>query len=189
LGALHHKPPPWRGEWWAYHPAKAPPPERDVSWAGTASILETLRAALAETSSSLRFAAVEGLGAARDTNSASQLRELFSRESDLPVRQAILTALARLKDSDSGPLFVSAAQDPGNDLALRKAAVSALGELRDTNAIPALAALLGAAASGPARASESSGISLAAIESLRRIGGDAALAALRTVLKATAFEN
>src|SRR5207247_1559291 len=35
LAALHHQLPEWRGEWWAYHPAKAPPPARTVTWAGT----------------------------------------------------------------------------------------------------------------------------------------------------------
>ncbi len=189
LASLHHKPPPWRGEWWAYHPAKAPPPERNVAWAGTAPILETLRAALAESGPPLRLAAVEGLGAARDTNAAPRLRELFVRESVPALRLAILPALTRLKDTDSAPLFASAAQDRAADSSLRNAAASALGELGDTNAVTALAALLGAPASGPARSSKPAGLRLAAIESLGRIGGDASLAALRAVLNAPSFDD
>jgi putative membrane-bound dehydrogenase-like protein len=189
VASLHHEPPPWRGEWWAYHPAKAPPPERNVSWAGTEPILETLRAALAESSSPVRLAAVEGLGAARDTNAAPRLRELLVRESELALRLAILTALTRLKDADAAPLFASAVQDRGADPALRKAAASALGELRDTNSVPSLAGLLGEPASGPARSSEPSELRLAAIESLGRIRGDAAFAALRAVLKSGSFDD
>ncbi|HEU0011572.1 MAG TPA: HEAT repeat domain-containing protein [Verrucomicrobiae bacterium] len=189
LAALHHQPPAWRGEWWAYHPAKAPPPERNVSWAGTVPILETLRAALAESSPPLRLAAVEGVGAARDTNAAPRLRELFLRESELAIRQGILAALTRLRDTDSAPLFASAVQDRATDAALRKAAASALGELRDTNSVPALAAVLGAPASEPARSPEPAGLRLAAIESLGRIGGDAAVEVLRTALKAVSLDD
>jgi putative heme-binding domain-containing protein len=186
LASLHHQPPPWRGEWWAYHPAKAPPPERNVSWAGTLPILESLRSALAESSPPLRLAAVEGLGAARDTNSAPQLRELFAREPELAIRLAMLTALTRLKDTAAAPLFAKVAQDRADDLALRKAAVGAVGELGDTNEVPALAALLATRTDRPA---EPSDLRLVAIESLGRIGGDAALAALRDGLKASSLED
>ena len=97
--------------------------------------------------------------------------------------------MTRLKDTNSAPLFANAAQDLSADPALRKAAVSALGELRDTNSVPALAALLGAPASGPAGSPEASGLRLAAIESLGHIGGDAALAALRTALQAVSLDD
>src|SRR5439155_17289054 len=43
IAALHHKPPQWNGEWWAYHPALAPPPIKNVAWKGTRKVLTVLR--------------------------------------------------------------------------------------------------------------------------------------------------
>jgi len=55
VAALHHKPPQWNGEWWAYHPALAPPPIKNVAWSGTEKVLIVLRRSIQATEPSLRL--------------------------------------------------------------------------------------------------------------------------------------
>lgn len=108
LADLRHQPPEWRGEWWAYHPAKAPAPERTVAWSSTQRILGALRAALSAPEPSLRVAAAQGLTRARDTNSLPKLRFLYANDTTEAVRTAALQCLAQARDADAAPLLASA---------------------------------------------------------------------------------
>lgn len=112
LASLYRKEPPWDGKWWngypgvsPYHPALSPRPARTVDWEGTPLVLETLRKALGDADARVRGSAVEGLGQARDRDSAALLRALFAREGDLAVRVAILRSLSIFKDAGSKDLL------------------------------------------------------------------------------------
>ena len=180
LAALHHQPPEWRGEWWAYHPAKAPPPERTVSWTRTETILATLRAALSEPDARLRLAAVEGLSEARDTNSAAGLRARFKEDSDLAVRRAALQALARLKDTDSARLVAELLRSPQANPALLADAVHLSAQFGGAEVTKALVDRL-QNGSPPAE------LRLPCIDALARIGGDASSSELRSLIKSPAI--
>jgi len=182
LAALHHQPPEWRGEWWAYHPAKAPPPERTVSWAGTETILRILRAALADSDARLRHVAVEGLGEARDINSAPALRKLFVEERDAAIRRAALRALARLKDAGAVPLIAALIRNEQTEATLLAEAIRLAPQFEKPELASALIALLEKAPTLPI-------LRVECIEALARIGGNDAGAALRKLLKASPLEE
>lgn len=180
LASLHHEPPSWQGEWWAYHPAKAPPPERTLAWAGTPRILDVLRSALGENDPQLRLIAVNGLSAARDTQSAPVFRRLFSDDSIPTVRQAALAAIVRIKDSSAVPLLVTNAIRTHADTPSRRAALEALADLGATNAVSEIVLLLKA---------PSLELRLAAIASLGKLGGTAGVAALKGALANSPLEE
>jgi putative membrane-bound dehydrogenase-like protein len=182
LAALHHQPPEWRGEWWAYHPAKAPAPERTVAWAGTEIILRALREALTGPEPRLRLVAAEGLGEARDPSSAGALRELLDEERDAALRGAALRALARLKDGEAAPLIAALLRNERTEPALLGEAIRLTPQFEKPELTPALVAFL-------QRPSAPAGLRLEGIEALARIGGTNATAALRALLKASPAEE
>src|SRR5262249_52170098 len=61
LAEVPRRRPAWRGEWWAYPPALAPPPARTETWRGTTIVLDTLRDRLDDADPRVRLASVEGL--------------------------------------------------------------------------------------------------------------------------------
>jgi putative heme-binding domain-containing protein len=180
LAILHHQPPEWRGEWWAYHPAKAARPERTVEWAGTAVVLDLLRANLANTEPGIRRIATEGLAGARDGESAPALRDVFSNDADATVRRAALAALVRIKDTGAAPLIAITLTQPGSNADWHRAAIEALAELRATNSVPVLV--------GALRDSDA-GVRQATIAALGKLGGPVALDALRAALRSAALDD
>ena len=90
----------WNGEWWAYHPALAAPPVKMEAWEATPRILEHFQKLLAK-EPDLRLAVIQALGEAQETSIASTLRSIFFEDERLAVREAILDALAKFKDSES----------------------------------------------------------------------------------------
>ena len=129
LAAIHHQPPVWKGEWWAYHPALQPPPERTAAWPGTELVLTTLRAASADSDPTVRRSALNGLLAAKDKAAAPILRERLGAESELENRQLILKTLAVIKDEQARPLVVALLSDAAAPEPLRLAAINAAGQL------------------------------------------------------------
>jgi putative heme-binding domain-containing protein len=107
LAALHHQKPAWKGEWWAYHPVNAAPPAKTVEWPGTARVLQTLRAALDDSSARVRRAALAGLRDANDATASARLRELFTVETDPEARRLIVAALGVTKDAEARGLIAS----------------------------------------------------------------------------------
>jgi putative membrane-bound dehydrogenase-like protein len=199
LTALHHQAKPWRGEWWAYHPVNQPPPAKTEAWAGTATVLAVLGKHLSDKDARLRLAAVNGVRESGHGPAAPAVRQLFSRETNLEVRQAALRALAALRDTNSVPLIdpvlrnsqpnnpllpdaIAAAARIGGDRIAQSLIQLLRNQASDTNlALPAIQAL------GQLKSSEAAGLIAeqlprrepdvrnAAIESLTQIGGDAAL--------------
>lgn len=177
LAGLHRKPPAWKGEWWAYHPVKSPPPEKTVEWQGTATVLAALRTALGDDDANVRLAAVEGIGEARDADSAARLREMLERETGAEMKRALVEALGRLRDSNAGPLLMH--EIARADDTLQTKIAWALGEMKFGPAAPALAEVA-------VRASTNS--RAAALEALVQIGGESGFAALRLLANADSIE-
>jgi len=124
LGAMAFQPEPYRGSWWAYHPAKRPPPVPATRWAGTDPALAALRHGLTEaTAADSRRTAAESLGHAQDPAAITPLRDRLARDPDVSVRTAALTALATMQDTATAPLVGRLLSDTDAPLTLRLAAV------------------------------------------------------------------
>lgn len=157
LAPLHHKPPEWKGEWWAYHPFRLAPPAKTNDWEGSSIIFETLSAAIDDTVASVRSNALDGL-AMFGTEAAGDL--LVTRvDSD---RAAVMRGLAAMKYSKGGSIAAKAIRDgdlsnPALQLAKSSpsaeviaaleaaespAAISTLAELRSERSIPKIIAFL-----------------------------------------------
>ena len=141
IAALHHRQPAWKGQWWAYHPALQPPPARTEPWSGTDLVLTTLRDGLRETEPALRRACIDGLAAARDTNSAPALRAVFPHESDPASRATILRALGAMKDSGTLALVVAELKQPRHP-ETTAAAMAAAEEIGGDDAVRGLSSFL-----------------------------------------------
>ena len=202
LAPLHHRLPPWNGDWWAYHPALAPPPKRTVEWAGTKPVLAALHRAVADPAPTVRLLAVEGIQAAEHLPAVPALIDLYRVETNSSVRRAVLQTFAALRATNATSLVRGLLMDPPSDgdlmrEAIRAAsalggkdiisgldqlarsrhgtrgdAVSALGELRAAETIPTLTRAL---------ADPEPSVRLAAIRSLGDIKGPEAFEALRSV--------
>lgn len=167
LAPLHRKDPPWKGEWWGspYHPALSPRPPRTLAWAGTESVLAVLREALDDADARVRLAALAAIREANDPASAPKLRERFARETDGPVRGAILRALGFLRDAGARDLIAAVLADRSAEAALLEDAVVAAEQLGEADLLAKCVA-----DRSPARES--------AIGALSRIGGETAVGAL-----------
>jgi len=180
LASLHRKLPPWKGEWWAYHPVDQPPPRKTDDWAGTRAVLETLRSLLHDPDPAVRAAAVDGLREARDAKAAPLLRASFTAERDVTARRRILRALGELADPDAAEILEAVLDDPAAAMDLADEALAAaerVGGARLGEAVRRFAARSGPAASPSA----------ALVTSLRvlgAIGGDEAVATLSEFLAA-----
>ncbi|MEX0585879.1 MAG: HEAT repeat domain-containing protein, partial [Pirellulales bacterium] len=195
------QPAPWRGEWWAYHPALKLPPAKTTAWKGTEPIRQVLRRCLADDSPEVRRAAVGGLRQLPDADSAAMLRGLFEREADDAVRVEILEALGATRDQQAAPLVERVLSNPRASASLRITAIAAgerIGGAEIGGAIVqalrtsddpqfrvAAAAALGkikAAASAEALAplarDARAEVRQTALESLARIGDDGAMRAI-----------
>ena len=107
LGALHRQPPPWQGEWWAYHPANSAPPARTGRWAGTAVAEEALLNALQSPSEPVRSAALLAVGDARVEAAADLLEALAGETTDASERRAVVRARSRLGDDRARHFFAA----------------------------------------------------------------------------------
>jgi len=211
LAAIAHKAPEWKGEWWAYHPALQPPPERTITWEGTELILATLRSELGNADVTVRRVALKGLLAAKDASAAPQLRARFSAEADPENRRLMLQTLAVLKDDQTRPLVVALLKDATAPESLRLAAIEAAGQLGGDEASSAVLGLLGtdslspalllatienvallkpaygAAALRPYAVSTNTIVREAALDALIKVSPDQALEAIRPLLQHADF--
>ena len=141
IAALHHQVPPWKGQWWAYHPALQRPPAKTEAWSGTDTVLVTLRDGLHEREPDLRRACIEGLAIARDTNSAPTLLEIFPRETDPASRATILRTLGAMKYPGALALVATELKQRGQP-ETTAAAITAAEEIGGAEAVKALSGLL-----------------------------------------------
>ncbi|MBM3836347.1 MAG: c-type cytochrome [Verrucomicrobia bacterium] len=127
LASWHRQRPPWKGEWWAYHPVNAPPPQKTIDWAGTPTILAALREGLQEADRSVRLASLQGILEAKDTAAAPRLRELFQKEKDPEIKRELLAAFGALKDNAATKLIRNVLSL--SDAALLAGAISAAEQI------------------------------------------------------------
>jgi putative heme-binding domain-containing protein len=169
LGTLERQYPTWKGEWGAYHPALAPPPEKTMPWEGTATALAALTGALDEPDPVLRRAAAEALRFAKDSAAAAKLRVQFEKENEIAVRISIAAALGAVKDAASARLVGRVLDDQKSDPGLVRSAVVAAGQIATQDLVrPLRQHVLDA----------SSEIASAAVEALSNIAGDEATSAI-----------
>jgi putative membrane-bound dehydrogenase-like protein len=111
--------------WWGTMPARNPAPPKDVEWAGTPIVTEAIRAALNDSDSTVRRAAVQGLKDAPDPTVSGSLAKLFESDRDVPTRESILAALAAAKAPEASRLVDHVLSDPKANEALVPAALEA----------------------------------------------------------------
>jgi putative membrane-bound dehydrogenase-like protein len=170
LASMHRQPPRWKGEWWAYHPALAPPPEKTVEWAATPAILDALRARLDDVTAAVRRAATDGLRRAQDVASAPAMRAQLARESDTGARAALFEALGAFRDAAAAQTIVSALARETDSFVLR-AALRAGASVGGDTIVVALTNLLHRDGLDPVIATET-------IESLVRLKATSAVPAI-----------
>lgn len=218
LARLARKPPPWKGEWWAYFPLSGTPPRRTETWEGTARALDAVRGALPAPAAAVRRAAVQALGDLQDEASAPALVALFRRERDNETRNGILAALAAMKKSEAGALagevltgprrqlhrhavltaeavgavspLVNYLQRPDGEPEALRLALRALGAMKAAEAAPAVDPWLAApSSSGRTRPTRTvDGIRAAAATARGQIGGPGAPESLRPLLRDPSLE-
>jgi putative heme-binding domain-containing protein len=104
LAPLHHKPPTWNGQWWAYHPFRLAPPARTNAWPGTTNIAHALSTVLSADQAPIRLLAARGFGQLPRELVGSRLLARFPSESDPDVRDALITAIGRLRPTGASPM-------------------------------------------------------------------------------------
>lgn len=157
LSPLHHKPPEWKGEWWAYHPFRLSPPTKTNNWEGTSVILDTLSAAINDADPRVRAAAIGGLAMFGTAAAGDLLATRIDSDHDV-----VLRGLASMKYPKGGPIAAKAIRagdlsEPVLQLAKSSptaevisaleaaespAAISVLAELRSDRSIPKIIAAL-----------------------------------------------
>jgi putative membrane-bound dehydrogenase-like protein len=174
LGPLHHKLPEWKGEWWAYHPALAPPPRKTVAWEGTPTVLAALRAALADEDVSVIEAALDALQDAADRDAADPIRRLITSGAPELTKRA-LPALATCDDGESVLFLTDLLNRRERDEGIAARVLDALGRMKAADAIPVM--------TGYAN-SPSPNLRRAAFDALVRVGGDPASGAIADLMDA-----
>jgi putative membrane-bound dehydrogenase-like protein len=208
LIALQHKPAPWKGEWWAYHPALQPPPTNATPWAGTEPIVNIMRDLVSDPAVEVRALAVSGIRAAKDQPGFEKLLARYAMEPELSIRRAIIQCAGSIKDEAAFAFLAQTIRHgkepeltreaivsmtalgsgasaiaevlarPATALEVKLAAVNALGELRATNFVPQLMDEL-----------REESARVACIRALGKIGGSNACAALRPLLAAESLDT
>lgn len=176
LGPLHRQIPAWKGEWWAYHPALAPPPARTVRWDGTDRVIGALTGALkreAAEPAAVQIAAMEALRDAGDTDAARPVLAYFESQQDPVRKRAALAALATCGNEEVAGRLVSYLRESAGADGLVVETIAALGTLKAPAALPLL---VGRARSHDPRTRA------AAFDALTKIAGNGAKAAVRDLL-------
>jgi HEAT repeat protein len=109
---------------------------------GRAAVLAELREELNDGQVAVRRAAVEGLGAAKETSAAGRLRELFARENDLDCKRTSLRALSAFKEPEAKELILSTLDNSQADRPLLVEAITAGEEIAGSHMVPPLVRLL-----------------------------------------------
>jgi putative membrane-bound dehydrogenase-like protein len=98
LGWIALKVPEQKFVWWAYHPAKAPPPARTARWEGSAGALAALAAACAHPAAEVRTEAARALTGIDDPAAVAALHQMLAGDTSRTARLAALDALAAGND-------------------------------------------------------------------------------------------
>ncbi|HEV8377482.1 MAG TPA: HEAT repeat domain-containing protein [Tepidisphaeraceae bacterium] len=129
LSELCYSYPQWKGEWWAYHPALSPRPEKSAEWSETKVVIQLLRDLLNDPQPAIRGAAIVGIAKAKDVQSAPQLRKLFAAELDPATQCSLLDALGKLKDQEASALIIGVLERDESRPEVLLSAIEAAGEI------------------------------------------------------------
>lgn len=149
LADIHHQPTPWRGEWWAYHPALQPLPKKSADWEGTPLILSTLHQALGFADPEMRRIAINGILDANDATAAPIIRDNFKSERDPEIQRLSVAALGKFKDPQSRSLIAELLSAPDTTKDLQIEALSAAGEIAGEPVSAAVSGVLTKAKADP----------------------------------------
>lgn len=142
LAPLHHQRPAWDGKWWATQPAGSPPAEKTVVWAGTQIVLDALRNGLKDSTPEIRRAAIASLEVAPDPEAVQALADMFSHESDLTTRRAILHALAASKSPAAIDVVGGVFKDPSQPAPMVEDALAVAESVNTPKAVDAIVAYI-----------------------------------------------
>jgi putative heme-binding domain-containing protein len=129
LSELCYAYPPWKGEWWAYHPALNPRPEKNTEWSETKVVLGLLRDLLSDPQPGIQRAAIAGIAAAKDSQSGAQLRKMLGHQPDAAMQCALIEAMGKLKDKEAGGQIIAALEQDKSEPAVLAAAIDAAAEI------------------------------------------------------------
>jgi putative heme-binding domain-containing protein len=169
LAEVCYRYPQWKGEWWAYHPALAPAPQKTSGWEGTAMAMTALRAGLDDREAPIRRASVDGLALVRDTGSGEQLRKMFATEADPRVKRSLLGALGAMKDLEAAGIIAGVLGDELAEAELLETAIAAAGEIGSEEFVRPLADRLN---------DKNKTRAIAIVNALAKISGDPATKAI-----------
>jgi len=171
--------PQWKGEWWAYHPALNPRPQKTAEWSETKSIMGLLRELLNDPQPEIQRAAIEGIAKTKDVENAPQLRKLLVSQPDAATKAALLRALGQIKDKEANPLIAAVLQENDLPVEVLSAAIEAAGEIASAELVAPLAGHL---------LNPDAQIAVAVLNALSRIPGEPATQAFARSLEDTRLE-
>ena len=117
---IHHKPPEWNGEWWAYHPFRLSPPAKIVPWEGTGRAVDFIFSGLAHSNPVVRLASIEGVGETKDVRAVPALTKHLGAAG--PVLTASLAALKQIGGEPARHAIINYLHKPhGDEVNLRQA--------------------------------------------------------------------
>jgi putative heme-binding domain-containing protein len=205
LSTLSLQRPPWKGEWWNTTPANGKPAAKIDKWAGTAIVDAALRDAVQDPQPLVRAIGLEWLRTSHDTNAVKELAKMFQRDTNVAVRASIVLALPSTPTEASRGIINSIFKDPNPPPALLQAAIEVAGKnpgvewdsdliriaqrtqdevlletLLDIFGRKKLAAAIPIATAGLAKTNAT--VRKSAFEALQKIGGQAAIDAVATML-------
>ncbi len=138
LSQVHRRAKPWDGRWWGTRPTQGKPPEKVDEWAGTNTVLTTIRQGLADPQVAIRLASVDAVKEIGDKASLPVLRERFAKERERTVKVAIAKTLGTLNDTDALPLLIAAMRDANTSEEVRDAALASVETIGTEVAVKAL---------------------------------------------------
>jgi putative heme-binding domain-containing protein len=158
LATQLYQPPPWTGDWWAYHPALKSPPDKKIAWEGTTTIAEALRQRVTDEAAEVRLAAVAGFRQVADSMDTHMTRIMFrhilAKETDSAVREELFLALGELRDVNAVELVISTLSDMQTSEDVHVAAITAAQQIAGEQLGKALVQFIQAATADRPRANE-----------------------------------
>jgi putative membrane-bound dehydrogenase-like protein len=133
LSSLYLKPEPWNGDWWNTVPVNGPPPAKTESWAGSPIVATTMREALSDPTPAIRQIVFDWVKNSHDPSTATVLRAMYERETNVGMRAEILRALPPGNSADSQAIIGPILKDPHAPRPLVEAAIEYVQKTGDNH--------------------------------------------------------
>jgi HEAT repeat protein len=143
LAGQYRRFPQWSGQWWGPDPLSGPFPRKTESWSaeGMETVLQGLRAGLADRDATVRFQSIVALGDVGPP-AAAILSAGLSAETDPDNQAALVEALGGMTDAASVGLLTRLVTDSNRSEPVRAAALDALARFRGPLVLRARLSLL-----------------------------------------------